>query len=197
MLLGYSPYAHPGSINPFHRVFDSCERLDYTPPKNCDAILLWGGTDINPKYYGETPHPRNGYQPDSMRDAAEWSWMRMAAQHCVPIIGVCRGAQFLCAFAGGKLIQHMEKPHHGAHLVHTFDNLSFMMANDHHQSMVPGTIPNKLIAWYPGEDMTPEIVYFPKVRGLAIQGHPEWEPHDNPLIEYELDLVRKLIQGVL
>jgi putative glutamine amidotransferase len=197
--LGYSPYSYPGALFPFHTLFDSAERLDYTPVDKCDAIILWGGTDINPRFYGEKPHPQNHYQPDSARDVDEWNWMCDAREAKIPIIGICRGAQFLCAFAGGKLIQHMHG-HHGNHNITTEDGQTFYASSDHHQALDLNSFPHnvaeyKVIA--KADDGVPEIVYFPKVRGLAIQSHPEWEEWSNPIVQYELDLVKKLIEGVL
>jgi gamma-glutamyl-gamma-aminobutyrate hydrolase PuuD len=193
--LGYSPYAYHGTMYPFDKMFESWERLDYTPAKHCDAIVLWGGTDVDPKYYNEQPHPMNGFQADSPRDQAEWAWMMEAQNWEIPIIGICRGAQFLCVKAGGKLIQHMVQPHHMTHPIRTKDG-EFMAANDHHQCMDTDGVLNKLIGWHP-VDMTPEIVYFPNIKGLAIQGHPEWEKPDAPVLAYYLSLVEKLIKGEL
>lgn len=195
MKLGYSPYSYPGTIFPFGFLFGEFERLDYTKPKNCDAILLWGGTDINPSYYGEAPHVTNGYIPDSSRDQDEWQWMSDAIAHNVPIVGICRGAQFLCAKAGGKLIQHMHG-HHGSHSILTDDGRKFTASSDHHQALMPGQSGEfHLKAW--AEDGIPEIVYFPKIRGLAIQSHPEWEDSSNAVIEYELSLIKQLINKEL
>lgn len=194
MKLGYSPYSYPGTIFPFGHIFGEFERLDYTKPKNCDAILLWGGTDINPAYYGEAPHATNGFIPDSPRDQDEWQWMAEAEAADVPIIGICRGAQFLCARAGGKLIQHMHG-HHGSHVIYTSDDVDYVASSDHHQSLIVRGVKHKLLAW--AKDGVPEIVYFPKIRGLAIQSHPEWEDSNNPIIEYELSLVKKLINKEL
>lgn len=194
LVLGYSPYSFPGNFFPFSPTFKEFERLDYTKPKDCTAIVLWGGTDINPKYYNEEPHSTNGYIPDSSRDQDEWQWMDDAISANVPIIGICRGAQFLCAKAGGKLIQHMHG-HHGSHTILTDDGWKYNASSDHHQAMMPGGTDHHLKAW--AEDGIPEIVYFPKIRGLAIQSHPEWEDSSNTVIEYELDLVKKLINKEL
>lgn len=193
MKLGYSPYSYPGTIFPFGHIFVG-ERLDYTKPKDCDAIVLWGGTDINPAYYGEAPHVTNGYIPDSARDQDEWQWMSDAIAADVPIIGICRGAQFLCAKAGGKLVQHMHG-HHGSHMILTHEGKEYYASSDHHQALIPGDTEHKLIAQ--AFDGIPEIVYFPKIRGLAIQSHPEWEDGDNPIINYELELIQKLINKEL
>lgn len=194
MKLGFSPYSYPGSIYPFDGIFSDAVRLDYTRPQKCDAILLWGGTDINPKYYNEEPDYRNQYQADSKRDQDEWAWMLEAKASSVPIIGICRGAQFLCAFAGGKLIQHMTG-HHGSQLIYTPDGREFMAKEDHHQAMLPVDCEASWIAT--AKDGIPEVVYFPKIRGLAIQGHPEWEQPDAPVVEFYCSLVESLLKGEL
>jgi hypothetical protein len=79
--------------------------------KDIDCLLLWGGEDIHPSFYREAPHPRNETQQaaPSERDIHEWKAMLYCKAHNIPMIGVCRGAQFLCVFAGGKLAQDVDR----------------------------------------------------------------------------------------
>ncbi len=101
MKIGFSPFAHPaGDITPFDGLFKEAYDLTKFDVKGLDAILLWGGTDINPAFYKDSPHPYNGFNAHSTRDIAEWAWMQEAIKQGVPIIGICRGAQFICAVAG-------------------------------------------------------------------------------------------------
>ena len=178
--------------------------------KDVGALVLWGGTDIASSYYGEKPHHNNqnmSGQP-SQRDANEWKAMKYAKLNNIPIIGVCRGAQFMTVFAGGKLIQHCDS-HHQSHKIHTEDGRSFESNSCHHQMMYPWDIQHHLMAWTQGLSTTyqnkaglmhecfnhvePEIVEYPQIRGLAIQGHPEWMGAETPFVKYCLELAEKLL----
>jgi len=137
--------------------------------------------------------------------------MTQAKQLGIPIIGVCRGAQFLCVFAGGKLIQHTNG-HHSTHNVLTSDGKLMSTSSCHHQMMYPiGVRDYQLLAWsqhkrstcYEGEDnkpilamneeREPEVIYFPGVRGLAIQGHPEWMDDEEPFVRWCNSKVEELL----
>jgi len=215
--LGFSPFAHPGTIYPFDQIFEREVRLDYSNPRKCDAILLWGGTDIDPKYYNESAHSTNGYIPDSVRDQQEWYWMQEALRYGIPIIGVCRGAQFLCAFAGGTLVQDVHGHNHGSHEITVVeDGLEkvYQTSSAHHQMMYLGGLPPEayeLLGWSKRRSQTlfyrdvpyyvdkeppsvdPEVVYFPKIKGLAIQGHPEWQKLDDPFTQWCLNQIVDLV----
>lgn len=211
MKLGYSPWGNGDSIYPFHQVFKEQARLDYTPVKDCDAILLWGGTDINPAYYNRPAHILNQYDPDSPRDQAEVSWMKDAVAHKVPIIGVCRGAQFICAFAGGNLVQHAtgHGSTHDITVIVDGQEQVYQTSSSHHQMLYPFDMPADeydIIGWstetrssrYEGYGIAkppcePEVVLFPKIRALGIQGHPEWQDTDEPFVQWCLEQVRHLV----
>ena len=82
-----------------------------------DILLLHGGADISPSLYNHPVHEYTGAgdQP-SRRDRTEWALVEQAVKLGVPIIGICRGMQLLCAFAGGSLIQDVDN-HSGNHKV--------------------------------------------------------------------------------
>lgn len=76
------------------------------------GVLLMGGTDVNPKLYGEAPHPATD-QPDDQRDQAELRIVEEALDQDLPILAICRGLQLLNVYHGGTLIQHLSpaEPH--------------------------------------------------------------------------------------
>lgn len=76
----------------------------------CDGLLLPGGGDLHPRYYGQELRDCRGL--DEARDAAEWELMTRFTRTGRPILGVCRGMQVLNVFFGGTLRQHVEG--HGA-----------------------------------------------------------------------------------
>ena len=73
-----------------------------------DALILSGGGDINPLYWGEEPlHELGGINP--VRDWHELMLVRLAANRQIPILGICRGIQIMTAALGGKLCQDIYK----------------------------------------------------------------------------------------
>lgn len=70
-----------------------------------DALVLPGGGDVDPSYYGEALDGSNGIDPD--RDAAEIALIQAFAEAGKPILGICRGHQTLNVAFGGSLWQHM------------------------------------------------------------------------------------------
>ena len=72
-----------------------------------DGLLLSGGGDVEPSYYGAEASPRCG-QWDSARDAFEVALTLGALARGLPVFGICRGCQTLAVALGGTLIQDIE-----------------------------------------------------------------------------------------
>ena len=70
------------------------------------GLLLIGGTDVNPKRYGEAAHAETD-QPDDERDEVELELIDQAIEKDLPIFAICRGLQILNVYHGGTLIQHL------------------------------------------------------------------------------------------
>ena len=94
------------------------------------ALVVWGGADINPAFYNH-PQSRTTY-PGGKRDVIEWDLMNKAKELGMPLIGICRGAQMLCALAGGYLLQDVNG-HHGRHTIKTFNDEIIAVNSIHHQ----------------------------------------------------------------
>lgn len=195
----FDPSAYPfGSMADRVEVVRNSEEL-----KDVNSVLvLWGGADIDPSIYGH-PKSRTCYTSEN-RDKHEVALAREAIALGIPIIGVCRGAQLLCAVAGGYLIQDTTGHGlHGGHDVTTHDGRSFSTNSLHHQ-MLAGleNVEHELLAWStkrlskyytykddrvwvpPIDFKEPELVYFPTVKGLACQWHPEGMSDDCEATEY-------------
>ncbi len=69
-----------------------------------DGVLLPGGPDVDPRYYGQDHHPRLG-RIDAPRDTLELLLSRWAVEDDRPLFGICRGHQVLNVALGGTLIQ--------------------------------------------------------------------------------------------
>ncbi|MGI9075328.1 MAG: gamma-glutamyl-gamma-aminobutyrate hydrolase family protein [Bryobacteraceae bacterium] len=70
------------------------------------GLLLMGGTDVNPKCYGEAAQPETE-RPDDERDEVELELIHDAIEKDLPILAICRGLQILNVYHGGTLIQHL------------------------------------------------------------------------------------------
>ena len=76
-----------------------------------DALLLAGGSDIDPGAYGADSDPATGTTwPE--RDAFEAAIARAAIERGMPVLGVCRGMQMLNVSLGGTLVQHLGSERH-------------------------------------------------------------------------------------
>lgn len=172
-----------------------------------DILITHGGEDIAPVLYNKgrsswSGTSKNSDEVMSKRDAIEWNLMKRAVELGVPIVGICRGAQMLCALAGGYLIQHVNG-HSGQHTITTYDNKQLTVNSIHHQMMYPFDCPHELIAWsseklsdvyFDVDDdvdvpVEPEFVYFPTVKGFAIQWHPEMMNENAPATQYVLNFI--------
>jgi putative glutamine amidotransferase len=153
-----------------------------------DGLVLAGGADLNPEWYGAAPEPLTDNRP--IRDAAEMQLARAALDRDLPILGVCRGMQLLVVAAGGRLHQHLpdvlgHEKHRPAPGVYGSQQARFadgsrlaaLMGDDveincyHHQGVAdPGT----LTVTGRAPDGLPEAVEDPGGRFvLGVQWHPE------------------------
>jgi putative glutamine amidotransferase len=68
------------------------------------GLLLSGGPDLDPGYYGEEPIPELGTILPEW-DALEMALVGLALERGMPIFGICRGMQILNVALGGTLYQ--------------------------------------------------------------------------------------------
>lgn len=159
-----------------------------------DLIQFTGGTDVSPYLYGEKQHPKT--HPNAERDKREVIVFAVALRDNIPMVGICRGAQFLNVMCGGKLWQDVSGHAVGAahEVVDLVTDESFRATSTHHQMMKPGK-GGKVIGvadeskWRSGmsnsgkvihyqlkalNDFDPEIVLYPSHNTLCFQPHPEY-----------------------
>ena len=78
---------------------------------NLDGLLLTGGTDIEPKHYGETSDT-DLFPYEPVRDEFEFGLLDAVVHTPLPVLGICRGHQVINVHSGGSLNQHV--PEHAA-----------------------------------------------------------------------------------
>lgn len=72
-----------------------------------DALLVPGGGDMHPRFYGEEISPLCG-TPDEELDQLEMQLIQDFAAAGRPVFGICRGCQVINVAFGGTLVQHIE-----------------------------------------------------------------------------------------
>ncbi len=72
----------------------------------CKGILLTGGEDVHPKFYGK-PAYVDLFRLDDLdeqRDEFEMKILAVAHKKRLPLLGICRGLQIANVFLGGTLV---------------------------------------------------------------------------------------------
>ena len=82
----------------------------------CDGLLIPGGVDVDPRFYGEDPSPLLG----SLDSAMDRFWIHAAnyaLEHNMPVLGICRGLQLVNVAFDGSLYQDLSymNPDHMLH----------------------------------------------------------------------------------
>lgn len=202
-----------GTATAFASLFDQV--LEYPNEiKKDDVVLFEGGTDVNPEMYGQQ-RGLHTQHPDYDRDLREKVFFLKAQKAGAACLGICRGSQFLTVMCGGKLIQDVTG-HCGSHNMSVWedDPPVIRVTSTHHQMCYPFDLPKEdyeiigyaiphLSKHYLNGNnkeeveppVEPEIIWYPKKRSLAIQGHPEYMGKDEPFPVYCRNLVKKYIFG--
>lgn len=71
-----------------------------------DALVMTGGEDIDPSYYGEEPNEKLETVNED-RDTSDSLLIKAALDEDIPMLCTCRGMQFLNAISGGTLYQDL------------------------------------------------------------------------------------------
>ena len=109
--------------------------IDYV--RVADGILFAGGEDIDPQRYNAAPHPRLG-KVSSNRDQLEFEIFTAARAAQKPMLGICRGLQFINVALGGTLYQDLpsEAPSNCQHT----KNQQRWLELPHSVDVEPGTL---------------------------------------------------------
>jgi putative glutamine amidotransferase len=158
-----------------------------------DALLLAGGSDVDPASYGARPHPETGRTwPE--RDRFELGLTHAALERDMPVLGVCRGMQMLNVALGGTLDQHLDDCETHRHTPGAFSDHEVRLAQDslaarvvgseqtavkshHHQGI--GELGEGLVAVGWADDVVEAIELPGKRFALGVLWHPEEDERSN------------------
>lgn len=165
----------------------------------CSGLLFTGGHDVSPEIYHETSHFSNVVCCRA-RDLMEKQMLSLALERNLPILGICRGIQFLNAALGGTLYQHLPAEHPSdtkhqqkppydqpIHTVSVLNNSplqhllgkSVLDVNSYHHQAVRQLAP-VLEPMALSPDGLVEAVYMPSKKYVwAVQWHPEFSYKTN------------------
>lgn len=154
------------------------------------GLLLAGGTDVDPRLYGETPLSETD-NPDRARDNNEMALLTEALSFDLPVLAICRGIQLLNVQQGGTLLQHLasqrhdpELPDRGAAAHDVVVEPGTLLAaccgetrigvNSRHHQAINALAPSLRVNAVDAEQSVIEAVDYPAKRWvLGVQWHPE------------------------
>ncbi|MEX1198751.1 MAG: gamma-glutamyl-gamma-aminobutyrate hydrolase family protein [Pseudohongiellaceae bacterium] len=148
-----------------------------------EGLLLTGGNDLCglPEAGNTAPE----------RDATEGRLLEWAADTVLPVLGVCRGLQFINHYLGGRLsrveghvaVHHELVPEPSGPLAGLYTRVNSF----HDWAVHPGELAEGLTALAHAPDGTVEAFRHERLGWLAIMWHPERE---EPFRLADLDLIR-------
>jgi putative glutamine amidotransferase len=160
-----------------------------------DAVLLPGGPDVDPSYYGEERHAETKVIDDA-RDTLELTLARWTYADDRPLFGICRGHQVMNVALGGTLIQdipslvetelthdtpdelprwtlqHNVKLDADSRLASILGSTQVAVNSLHHQS-INRPAPGAVITGYSPDGVVESIEMPDKHFVLSVQWHPE------------------------
>ena len=156
----------------------------------CDLVrglVLTGGSDVDPSFYGEEPEP--GLGPTVLeRDEFELALTREALRRRMPVLGICRGLQVLNVAMAGSLVQDLgdgdgpahgtgnwQAAHHEVEVTHPalagHTGPRLRVNSLHHQAV--SRVASGLVVAGRAEDGVIEAVVGEACPVLGVQWHPE------------------------
>lgn len=149
-------------------------RPDESVLKQADLLILTGGGDLPVNCYTDETVSVNA---QTERDETERFLLDHAIKNGVPVLGICRGMQFINAMLGGKTDKNFvcaERRTCGTdHVIKS--GTETLTVNHYHNDFIRiGNLAKKLTPLFTDEENeTVEICACPEKKILAFQYHPE------------------------
>ena len=201
----YIEQVRKGANNPYELMFNDMGFVQTENVKEADVLCLTGGSVVSPPLYDANIHPRTHFSPE--RDITCSDLYTYAKDNDLPMVGICRGSQFLNVMNGGKLYQDVTG-HLRIHTAWDEEERAWEVSSTHHQMMVPSkdgeiVLDGGFIAGirelerFGQEDPNPEMrdvesVYYKGTNTLCFQPHPEFYCKDHDCRKIFCKLFKKL-----
>jgi len=177
-----------------------------------DGLLLSGGGDIKPSFFGEEESDLL-WSVDERRDRTELALARWALAHERPLLAICRGHQVLNVAAGGSLFQDIPTliPQSMTHstvagrpksaIAHTVEvqaqsrlaalvGVGELSVNSAHHQAVKGIAPGLTVTACAPDGVIEGIEHPHHPFCVGVQWHPE-------VMVQEYPIMRRLFQGLI
>lgn len=163
-----------------------------------DGVLMPGGSDVDPKRYGQEPASDELYGIDPLQDEVDISLVKYAFDHDLPLLTICRGTQVTNVALGGSLVQHMAEPHrhHVAPVVvaeHVLDlglSQPAVSASCYHHQIIDALGNGVKPIAFAAEGHIEAVKYEGLTWGYGLQWHPEDNYKDDTA---QLEIVRRFV----
>lgn len=99
-----------------HLIDVTSEEPDFELLNRSHGVLMLGGGDIDPSFYGYRGEIANEYGRDPVSDTRQLAITRWAIDTDAALLAICRGSQILNVACGGTIIPDIQPSHlhHGA-----------------------------------------------------------------------------------
>lgn len=181
-----------------------CSTLDPEEASFASHLLLPGGGDITPAFFGQSNHASR--QIDTELDILQLQALSLFVTQKKPVLGICKGLQIINVHFGGSINQHIDTADHHkwagkdqTHYVYhsTLDRQDFfyelygsstLVNSAHHQAV--DRLGDGLICACRSGDNVIEGLFHVSLPLLAVQWHPErfWEQGGESLFRYFIAL---------
>ncbi len=104
-----------------------------------DVAVFTGGEDVYPSVYGHRKYFTTS--SDELRDRVEIEAFELLSSAEKPMIGICRGSQFLWTALEGTLIQDLDNHTKNHHVLDLATGEKYQVNSTHHQAALPLSLP--------------------------------------------------------
>jgi gamma-glutamyl-gamma-aminobutyrate hydrolase PuuD len=165
------------------------------------GLLLTGGGDIHPGFYGNTDIGGHCINMDAERDKREWKMIETAVKYDLPIMAICRGMQMINVVWGGTLFTDIpsflsnsiiHKDHEDVYhpvsvipgsLIHSITQCTSEIVNSSHHQAVDRLAPGMAVTSCSSDGVIEAIEHINSRLAfcVGVQWHPERMDILNPM----------------
>ena len=145
---------------------------EYVRGLNADGIVLTGGNNVNPRRYNGKEELESVYDE---RDETEKKLVTLSVKYKIPLLGICRGFQYINIYFGGSVCHNIKGHVKEKHvLISKNKRINNMLANSYHnQAVLKKNISKEFKIIASTEDGVVEAISHKQHKIIGLQWHPE------------------------